>query len=141
MKLDWMNEFKDPYYQTPGGKGAFLSGIVLGQIARGQAGTSSIDTSPMFKQLTFGRLQKRDVQRHLSRVPELLKAYGIKYDGYMNQLTVKAGEFLIQDNSEFGIDGNFAFSLAFLNSREYFWTIFGKDKTETEDSEKVNESD
>ena len=139
MKLDWMSEFKDPYYQTPGGKGVFLSGIILGQIAYGQTGGSnSIDTAPLFKQLTFGRLQKRDLLRHLSRVPELLKAYDIKYDGYMNQLTIKAGEFLIQDNSELGVDGNFAFSLAFLNSRNYFWTIFGKEKTE-DDSEISNE--
>jgi len=129
MKLDWMNDFKDPYYQTPFGKGVFLSGIVLGQIARGQVekGTG-IDSSPIFKQLSFGRLQKRDLQRHLSRVPELLKAYDIKYSGYLSQLTVKVGEFFIQDNQEMDVDGNFAFSLSFLNSYDYFWTIFGKDE-------------
>ena len=129
MKFDWMEQFADPYYSTPGGKGVFFSGIVLGMIARGQIKSGSgIAEAPMYKQIVFGRMKRRDLQRHLSRIPDLIKAYQINYDYYLNQLWFEASENLIQDDQEMGVDGNFAFSLAFVNASEYFWMIFKKEK-------------
>ena len=129
MKFDWMEQFADPYYSTSSGKGVFLSGIVLGMIARGQIKPGSgIAEAPIYKQIVFGRMKRRDLQRHLSRIPDLLKAYQINYNYYLSQLWTEASENLIQDDQEMGIDGNFAFSLAFVNAYEYFWLIFQKEK-------------
>ena len=50
----------------------FLSGLVLGMIASKQVETGvAIDASPMYKQLHFGRMQRRDLLRLMARVPEL----------------------------------------------------------------------
>lgn len=127
MKLEWLNEFADPFLKTAGGQGVFLSGIVLGMIARCQVNKEDdIDSAPMFKQIMFGKMQRRDLLRHLSRVPELIRAYDIPYKGYLEQLSGLAGDMLLKGTTEMGVDGNFAFSVAFLNAREYFWRIFGK---------------
>lgn len=127
LKIDWLNEFSDPYLNTPNGQGVFLSGIVLGMIAKHQTGEGEgIDSAPMFKQIVFGKMQRRDLLRHLSRVPELIRVYDIPYKGYLEQLSGKAGELLLKRSSEMGVDGNFAFTIAFLNAYEYFWKIFGK---------------
>lgn len=131
MKLDWLNEFSDPYLKTANGQGVFLSGIVLGMVARYQVGKDEdIAAAPMFKQLMFGKMQRRDLLRHLSRVPELIRAYDIPYKGYLEQLSGKAGDLLLKGTAEMGVDGNFAFSVAFLNAYEYFWRVFGKAETE-----------
>lgn len=127
MNIGWLNDFSDPYLKTPGGQGTFLSGIVLGMIAKYQAGEGeSIDAAPMFKQIVFGKMQRRDLLRHLSRVPELIRVYDIPYKNYLELLSGKAGELLLKGSSEMGVDGNFAFSVAFLNAYDYFWKIFGK---------------
>jgi hypothetical protein len=135
LNLEWLNEFSDPYLKTASGQGVLLSGIVLGMIAKYQVGKGEdIDAAPMFKQLMFGKMQRRDLLRHLSRVPELIRAYdnGDKKipKGYLKQLCGKAGELLLEGTSEMGIDGNFTFSVAFLNAYEYFWRIFGKSDAE-----------
>lgn len=127
LNIDWLNEFSDPYLKTSNGQGVFLSGIVLGMIAKHQVREGeSIDSAPMFKQIIFGKMQRRDLLRHLSRIPELIRVYDIPYKGYLTQLSGKAGELLLKGSSEVGVDGNFAFSVAFLNAYEYFWKIFGK---------------
>lgn len=131
MKLEWLNEFSDPYLKTASGQGVLLSGIVLGMIAKYQVGKGEdIDAAPMFKQLMFGKMQRRDLLRHLSRVPELIRAYDIPYKGYLEQLCGKAGDLLLKGTSEMGVDGNFTFSVAFLNAYEYFWRVFGKSEAE-----------
>jgi len=127
LKIDWLREFSDPYLKTPNGQGVFLRGIVLGMIAKHKIGKGEdIDSAPMFKQIVFGKMQRRDLLRHLSRVPELIRVYDIPYKGYLEQLSGKAGELLLKGSSEMGVDGNFAFSVAFLNASDYFWKIFGK---------------
>lgn len=131
MKLEWLNEFSDPYLKTASGQGVLLSGIVLGMIAKYQVGKGEdIDAAPMFKQLMFGKMQRRDLLRHLSRVPELIRAYDIPYKSYLEQLCGKAGDLLLKGTSEMGVDGNFTFSVAFLNAYEYFWRVFGKSEAE-----------
>jgi len=127
LRLDWLSEFSDPYLKTSGGQGVFLSGVVLGMVAKYQVGKNEgIDTAPMFKQIMFGKMQRRDLLRHLSRVPELIRAYDIPYKSYLEQLVGKAGDMLLKGSAEMGVDGNFIFSVAFLNAYEYFWRIFGK---------------
>ena len=109
----------------------FLGGIVLGMIAKYQVSKGEeIDSAPMFKQIMFGKMQRRDLLRHLSRVPELIRAYDIPYKGYLEQLSGKTGDLLLKGTSEMGFDGNFAFSVAFLNAYEYFWRIFGMSENE-----------
>lgn len=131
MNLEWMEQFADPYLKTPVGQGVFFGGIVLGMISRGQTGKGgALDSTPMFKQIMFGKMQRRDLLRHLSRVPELLQAYEIQYKHYIQQLSGKAGDLLLRSGGEMGVDGNFAFSVAFLNSYDYFWRIFGKSEDE-----------
>lgn len=131
MKLEWLQDFSDPYLKTPAGQGALLSGILLGMVARHQIKKGdNIDGSPMFKQIMFGKMQRRDLIRHLGRLPELLRAYDIPYKPYFQMLAGTAGELILKGNKDLGVDGNFAFSVAFLNANDYFWRIFGKDGTE-----------
>ena len=47
MKLDFFDDFQDPYLKTKTGKGVFLSGLVLGMLARVQAGKGALDSAPM----------------------------------------------------------------------------------------------
>ena len=124
-KEEFFTAFGEPYLQTPGGQGVFLAGIALGMLARGQA--KEIDTSPVFKQLAFGRLRQRDVKRQLARLPELAKAYDIKYKELIRKTAIWAGDALLQgDGSELGVEGNFSFAVAFMNASAYFWTLHGK---------------
>lgn len=133
MLLNWLDDFSDQYLKTSTGQGVFLSGIVLGMITKNQVGKGeNIDTAPMYKQIMFGKMQRRDLLRHLSRVPELIRAYDIPYKNYLMQLSGKAGELLLKESAEMGVDGNFAFSVAFLNAVEYFWKIFKKDEDKNE---------
>ena len=138
MKLAFLEKFADPVMKTPGGQGAFLAGVVLGMIARGQASGDKLDSAPLFKQLNFGRMRKRELKRHLSRVPQLIKAYDLKYKDSdlkerIQDLAGYADELLLKDESfDLGVDGNFAFATAFMNAPEYFWTVFGKQQKETE---------
>lgn len=137
MQFEFFEDFADPYLKTESGRGIFEAGIVLGMLALGQAGKGgSIDSAPLFKQMNFGRMKKRDILRHLARVPELTRAYHLDYAGMIESLTTQAGELLMRGNErELGVDGNFAFSMAFLNAKKYFWTIFKSEKKLEEISE------
>lgn len=132
MKLDFFKTFSDPYLQKSGGQGAFLAGVSLGMIVQGQAKDNAIDSTPLYKQLNFGRLKLRDLKRHLSRVPELLKVYEMKYkesdiSKMIQDLVGKSGELLLLDEGyELSVEGNFAFTTGFINANEYFWRIFAK---------------
>lgn len=126
MKLDFFAEFADPYMQTPSGRGVFLCGITLGMIAWGQ-NKANIQDAPMFKQLNFGRLQKRDILKQMAKIPQLLRAYDMDYQFLIQELAAKAGETALMGKEEnFGIHANFAFTVGFLNSKAYFWKIFDK---------------
>jgi hypothetical protein len=136
MKLDFFEQFADPVMRTPGGQGAFLAGVVFGMVARGQTKDGGIDGAPLFKQITFGRMKRRDVKRNLARVPELVKAYDLKYKDMIRKLAGYASELVLKDDGfELGVDGNFALATAFINSREYFWTIYGKQNEESEENQ------
>ena len=128
MRLEFFDEFQDPYMEGKGGQGVFLAGLVFGMIARGQVGKNgNIDASPMYKQLHFGRMQRRDLSRLMARVPELTRVYGLPYAGMIESLCGEAGKRLMEGLSDaLGVDGNFAFSIAFLNATDYFWKIFKK---------------
>ena len=131
MKLDWLNDFSDPYLKTTSGQGVFLSGIILGMLARYQVSKEEdIDSAPMFKQLMFGKMQRRDLLRHLSLGPEFIRAYDLPNAWLLVKLTLKAVFLLLKGTAEMGVDGNFTFSVAFLNASEYFWRIFGKTEVE-----------
>ena len=144
MNLDFFDLFGDPYMRENNGRGFFLAGVALGILAAGQVAPKdegekkqSIDTAPIYKQLTFGRLKRRDILKHLGRVPELSRAYNIKCAGMLESLTAKAGEFLfLGDGGEMGIEGNFAFSVGFLDARNYFWEKIFKEykKTKKDDT-------
>lgn len=77
MKVDFLNQYKDPYLQTAQGKGVFLAGVLLGYLALKQVEgkQSDIGKAPLFKQIQFGRLNFKTLKRHLARVPQLLAAY------------------------------------------------------------------
>lgn len=140
MNLDWLEEFSDPYLKTQTGQGVFLGGIILGMIAKYQVKQGNgIDSAPIFKQVIFGRMQRRDLLRHLSRVPDLLRAYDIPFNYLIQKLSGKAGDLLLRQDKEMGVDGNFIFSIAFLNANEYFWRIFGKSKAEKINDEERSE--
>lgn len=128
MNLDIFGDFKDPYMQKPVGQGVFLAGVLLGYMAERQVGTEGdISQSPLFKQIQFGRMDKLNLKRILSRVPSLLAAYreDMKYTANMSKLSAAATELILQaDDEELGVNGNFAFAAGFINARNYFWLIF-----------------
>ena len=61
MQFDFLDRFSDPYLRSEAGKGVFLSGIVLGIVAAQQTEKGSISDAPLFKQISFGQLQIRDI--------------------------------------------------------------------------------
>ena len=139
MQFDFLDRFSDPYLRSEAGKGVFLSGIVLGIVAAQQTEKGSISDAPLFKQISFGQLQIRDIQRLLARVPDLAMAYRLKNAGRVSQLLGTAGELLLQSGKrDLGIDGNFAFSVAFTNAWRYYKEIFPKETEE--DAGKTSES-
>jgi hypothetical protein len=132
MELGFFDRFADPFLKTANGKGVFLSGIVLGLVAAQQVERGSLSDAPLFKQITFGRMQTRDIRRLLARVPELSKAYRLKNAGRVSQLLGMAGNcFLEGKGEEMGVNGNFTFAVAFTNAWRYYKEIFPKDTTET----------
>ena len=143
MQLDFFEDFKDPYLKTEEGRGIFLSGVLLGMVARGQAGKgNAIDSAPMYKQLNFGKVQRRDILRHMSRIPELARVYNLDYAGMIESLCAKSGELLMMgDNKEPGIDGNFAFSMAFLNAPDYFFKKIFKKKDGEQVAEETSQAE
>ena len=141
MKLEFFEAFQDPYLQNNDGRGVFLCGIVLGMVARGQAGKGNpVDSAPMFKQLNFGKVQRRDLLKHMARIPELVRVYKLDYAGMIESLCARSGELLLQgEHREPGIDGNFAFSIAFLNAPDYFFKkIFPKKEEEEKTESSMN---
>lgn len=134
VRLDFFEDFQDPYLQKPEGRGVFLAGLALGMIARGQVGKGgAIDASPMYKQLHFGRMQRRGLLRLIARVPELGRVYNISYAGMIESLCAEAGKLLMEGMSvELGVEGNFAFSVAFLNAPDYFFGRIFKKQAEEE---------
>lgn len=138
MHLEFLEKFTDPYLQTRSGKGIFLAGVTLGMLALGQS-PEAIDSAPIFKQLNFGRMKKRDVLKHMARVPELTRAYHLDLARMIDDLCAKSGEMLLEGKErDLGIDGNFIFSVAFLNARNYFWTIFRKQESQLKIEEEPN---
>jgi len=136
MNLDFFEEFSDPYLKENPGKGVFLAGVALGMMARGQVTSKEdLSNSPLFKQINFGRIQRRDLQRHLARVPELIRAYEMSYSGMIESLAAEAGRLLLEgQKKELGVDGNFVFAVAFMNAPKFcFGKIFKKEEGITED--------
>jgi hypothetical protein len=136
MRLDFLEEFKDPYMRTPLGQGVFLAGVALGYLARFQVqGEKDLPSAPLFKQLEFGRMNMKSLKKQLARVPKLLAAYkeGMKYGGLISALAAEANSLILKgEEQELGVDGNFAFTTGFASAPTYFWRIFGK-KPEGED--------
>ncbi len=134
LRLDFLNQFSDEYLHKEEGKGVLLAGVVLGNLARQQLGQNqTIDQSPIFKQVNFGKMQMRDLKRHLARVPELTRAYRVVAPGRLERLAAEAGAFILASGAKnLGIDGNFAFTVGFLNSWQYYARIF-----DITDSEKI----
>jgi len=121
--LKFLDVFEDKYLKTVQGKGVFLAGVVLGYTARLQVGSSNdVQNSPLFKQMHFGRVTIRDLKKQMSRIPELIKAYNLKYSGYLQQLANDAGVMILEGGGqELGVDGNFAFTVSFANASYFFW--------------------
>ena len=72
-------------------------------------------------------------------MPDLARAYRLKNAGRVSQLLGTAGELMLQSGKrDLGIDGNFAFSVAFTNAWRYYKEIFPKETEE--DAGKTSES-
>ncbi len=134
MNTDFFGELRDKYLQTDFGKGVFLAGVAIGTLAKAQLGDSTekkIEDAPLFKQINFGKMTLKELKRHIARIPELTKAYRIDYSGMIESLASESGKLILSSGSkELGVDGNFAFTVAFMNSGEYFWGKIFKKKEE-----------
>ncbi|MGC9218856.1 MAG: TM1802 family CRISPR-associated protein [Athalassotoga sp.] len=133
MNFDFFNELSDKYLQTNFGRGVFLSGIVLGMIANeeSESENKAVENAPLYKQINFGKMSLRELKNHFSRIPELIKAYNIEHSEMIRSLAAEAGELILTDKAkDLGVDGNFAFTVAFMNSRDYFWGKIFKKKEE-----------
>jgi hypothetical protein len=146
VNIDFFNEFKDPYLQTDEGKGIFLAGITLGILAKSQiAKGEPIDSAPLYKQIRFGRLQKRNLMALWAKVPTLTRTtlHETKegYAGMIESLYAKSGELIVRGGgADLGVNGNFAFSVAFLNAPDYFFRkIFPKKGKEQENLDNFDE--
>lgn len=140
MNLTWLDQFQDPYLKKDVGRGVFLSGVVLGLIAACQNGKGSqIENAPLFKKLTFGKLQKRDLKREMADVPKLLPAYSIPYPREIRELTGLANELLLSGVEDLGVDGNFIFSTSFLNAWKYFFKTYEALKSKSTENEAQDE--
>ena len=73
----------------------------------------------------------------------MLKAYEIPYSYEITNIANAAGELLLTGSEEMGIDGNFIFSLAFLNAWKYFYLLYPdhqkKDQNQMETMEENHE--
>ena len=61
-------------------------------------------------------MKKRDLFKHLARVPELVRAYRLDYADMIESLCAEGGELILQKSDkehDLGVDGNFVFSLLF----------------------------
>lgn len=136
MKLDFLGDFNDPYLKTDEGKGVFLSGVLLGYMAYLQSRENDVRNTPLFKQIQFGKLTKKSLQKLLSRVPQLVAGYediGAR-SHRINSLLAEIGHLLLNsDKEDLGVAGNFAFTVGFASSAGYINKIFpGKEKGEDE---------
>lgn len=136
MNLEFFREFKDPYIQNEQGKGIFLAGVVLGYIAKSQVGSEKdIKNAPLFKQIQFGRMDMKNLKKQLARVPQLLAAYSDKRGEIsivaphlVSVLSAEAGKMILSGTgAELGTEGNFAFTVGFVNANNYFWRVFRKE--------------
>jgi len=135
--LKFLNVFEDKYLKTTQGRGVFLAGVTLGYIARLQVDSNNdVHNSPLFKQMHFGRITVRDLKKQLSRIPELIKAYHLKYPGYLQELANEAGIMILEGGGqELSIDGNFAFTVGFANASYFFWNkIYSNEGIQEEES-------
>ncbi|HHV76037.1 MAG TPA: CRISPR-associated protein [Syntrophothermus lipocalidus] len=136
MNFDFLEDFQDPYLKTDEGKGVFLSGVLLGYMAYLQGGESDVRSTPLFKQIQFGKLTKKSLQKILSRVPQLVAGYeDIGNRSYrVNSLLAEIGRLLLSSgNEDLGTSGNFSFTVGFVNSGTYINQIFAaKEKGEDE---------
>lgn len=143
LDLGFLNQFSDDYLRKDEGKGVLLAGVALGMLAREQVqGEQNIGDAPLFKQLNFGKMQLRDLKRHLARVPELTRAYKARYPDRIERLAAEAGSLLFKSGAKnLGVDGNFAFTVGFLNAWQYYASIFnvkapeGSSESETVETE------
>jgi len=140
MNYEWLNEFQDPYLKKETGKGVFLCGVVLGFIASCQSGKGGdINNAPLFKKLMFGRLQKRDLKKHMADIPTLLKAYDVPYPREIIEIARTSGELMLTGSEDLGVDGNFLFSTSFLNAWKYFYRICDHIKPKQPSTEEKHE--
>lgn len=134
MNLYFFNEFQDDYLRNNFGQGIFLSGVVLGYIARNQvSGDREMKNAPLFKQIPFGRLDVKTLKRLMARVPQFLNSYeeSIPAVCSVEELANQAGILMMAGpKQELGVDGNFAFSVGFGNATSYFWNIIRQEKQE-----------
>lgn len=139
MDMTWFSEFSDPYLQKASGKGIFLAGVLLGFVASCQRKEGgNLNDTPLFKKMTFGKLRKRDIKRHLSELPTLLKAYNIPYQRQLTEISGQAAEFMLQDDQDLGVDGNFVFTNTFLNAWKYFYRFYPELKKSNEIEEEAS---
>ncbi len=146
---EFLDNFSDKFLQTDFGKGVLLAGVVLGYTAYAQVRRSTgegnswgkIQDAPLYKQLNFGKLELRDVKRHLSRIPEFIKAYRIDPAFLLEDLTAYSQELILKSgNANLGVDGNFAFVTGFMNSKRYFYEIYKDCMQSKEQSAETQES-
>ena len=142
MELEFLNSFRDKYMLTEQGKGVFLTGVLLGYMARLQVQrVEDVGNAPLFKQMNFGRMTLRDLKKHIARMPELLKAYQMKYPAHLQKLANAAGDMLLKgEEKELGVDGNFTFTVGFTNAPFFFWEkIFPREQPAEDSEEAVSE--
>ncbi len=138
MDLSFLEAYQDRYMRTPQGKGVLLAGVALGTLAKRQA--ERIEESPLFKQMNFGKMALRDIKRHLSRVPELTRAYHLSNARTIELIMVQAGDFLLQSpGEEFGVEGNFAFAIGFMNAWEIIRKIYNNHEVNGTDNQEKEE--
>jgi hypothetical protein len=122
--------FKNPIMREEKGRGLFLAGGALGMMARAQ-GNGQMMEAPLSKQINFGRIRRRDLLRHLGRIPELMKATPARNAGRISQLTALGGQKLLEcDGEDFGVEENFIFAVAYLSAPQYYRQFFPREEAE-----------
>jgi len=129
MNFDFFNDLSDKYLKTDFGRGVFLAGIALGVLANAE--NNKLEDAPLYKQINFGKMTLKELKKHFARIPELVRAYHVEYADKVISLATEAGELMFKETvKDLGVDGNFAFTVAFMGSKEYFWGNIFKKKEE-----------